>query len=54
MRFQELVDGFVTEPTLRSAIDELLMHKRAARESEHGRPWPVITSSLTGNFPGWN
>jgi len=42
MRFQDLVDGLVTDSALRDAIDELLAYKRAAKESEFGRPWPVI------------
>ena len=46
MRFQDLVDGLVTEPDLRAAIDELLIHKRAAKESEHGRPWPAINQFI--------
>ena len=46
MRFQYLVDGLVTEPALRAAIDELLMHKRAAKESERGRPWPAINQLI--------
>ncbi len=46
MRFQVLVDGLVTEPELRAAIVELLMHKRAAKESEHGRPWPAINQFI--------
>jgi predicted nucleotidyltransferase len=46
MRFQDLVDGLVTEPELRASIDELLMHKRAAKESEHGRPWPAINQFI--------
>ena len=46
LRIQDLVDGLVTEPVLRAAIDELLMHKRAAKESEHGRPWHAINQFL--------
>ena len=46
MRFQDLVDGLVTKPALRAAIDELLMHKRATKEFEHGRPWPAINQFI--------
>lgn len=42
MRFQDLVDALVTDPALRKAIDQLLVIKRAAAESEHGSPCPAI------------
>ncbi len=42
MRFQDLVDAIVTDPALRAAIDQLLVIKRAAAESEYGSPLPAI------------
>lgn len=44
MRFQDLVDAIVTDPALRAAIDQLLVIKRAAAESEYGLPLPAINA----------
>ena len=44
MRFQDLVDVIVTDPNLRAAIDQLLVIKRAAAESEYGSPLPTINA----------
>lgn len=46
MRFQELVDTIVNDPSLRDAIDQLLVIKRAAGESEYGRPLPIINAFI--------
>ena len=46
MRFQELVDVIITDPVLRSAINELLVIKRAAMESEYGQPLPIINTFI--------
>ncbi|MBL0168089.1 MAG: nucleotidyltransferase domain-containing protein [Propionivibrio sp.] len=46
MRFQQLVDVIVTDPALRDAIDQLLTIKRAAMESEYGRPLPIINAFI--------
>jgi uncharacterized protein len=46
MPFADLVDGIVTDPALRSAIDELLAIKRAAPESEYGQPLPIINAFI--------
>lgn len=46
MRFQELVDAIVTDPALRDAINQLLAIKRAATESEYGRPLPIINAFI--------
>lgn len=46
MRFQDLVDAIVIDPSLREAIDQLLAIKRAARESEHGQPLPIINAFI--------
>lgn len=42
MPFQQLVDGLISDPELRSAIDDLLQHKRQAGEAEYGTPLPAI------------
>jgi predicted nucleotidyltransferase len=46
MRFQDLVDAIVTDPTLRDAITHLLAIKRAANESEYGQPLPIINAFI--------
>ena len=46
IRFTELVAGLVTEPALQAAIGELLAHKRSAKESEYGKPWPIINAFI--------
>ena len=46
MRFQALVDGIVTDPAMRSAIEELLAVKRAATEAEYGQPMPIINAFI--------
>jgi hypothetical protein len=46
MRFQELVDAMITDPALLAAIDQLLAVKRAAMESEYGRPLPAINAFI--------
>jgi len=46
IRFSDLVDALVTDPVLRQSIDELLDHKRQARESQYGRPWPLINQFI--------
>lgn len=46
MRFQELVDGMVTDTLLRQAIAELLIIKRQVRESEYGAAIPAINSFI--------
>jgi predicted nucleotidyltransferase len=44
MRFTALVDGIVTDAGLRMAIEQLLVAKRAAMESEVGPPLPAINA----------
>lgn len=44
MPFQQLVDAIVTDPELRLAIEELLIIKRAAMESEQATPMPAINA----------
>ncbi len=46
MRFESLVDGIVDEPRLRKSIDRLLVHKRAASETEYGGTIPEINAFL--------
>lgn len=46
MRFQDLVDAIVLDPTLHDAIDQLLAIKRAAMESEYGQPLPIINAFI--------
>lgn len=46
MQFQALVDAIVTDPALRSAIDDLLVIKRAAMELEYGQPLPIINAFI--------
>lgn len=42
MAFQELVDGLITDARLREAIEQLLILKHTALESEYGKPLPVL------------
>lgn len=42
MAFQELVDGLITDARLREAIEQLLILKRTALESEYGKPLPAL------------
>ncbi len=44
MRFTALVDGIVTDAGLRMAIEQLLVAKRVAMESEVGPPLPAINA----------
>lgn len=44
MPFQQLVDAIVAGPELRHAIDELLVIKRAAMESQQAMPMPAINA----------
>lgn len=44
MRFTDLVDAIVTDAGLRMAIEQLLVAKRAAMESEMGAPLPAINA----------
>lgn len=46
MRFQALVDAIVTDPSLRDAIDQLLVIKRQTMESEYGQPLPIINAFI--------
>lgn len=46
MCFQTLVDGIITDPALRCAIERLLAIKRAVPESEYGTPLPVINAFI--------
>ena len=46
MRFQDLLDGIVTDAGLRAAIGDLLVIKRAANEAEYGQPMPVINAFI--------
>ena len=46
MRFQDLVDGLVSDEPLRAAIDALLRVKRASQESQYGQPMPVINAFI--------
>jgi len=46
MRFQDLVDAFVTDLALLNAIGHLLASKRAAMESEYGLPLPIINAFI--------
>lgn len=46
MRFQDLVDAIVSDRTLHDAIDQLLVIKRAALESEYGQSLPVINAFI--------
>ncbi len=46
MRFQDLVDSIVTDSALHGAIDQLLAIKRAAMESEHGQPLPILNAFI--------
>lgn len=46
MRFQDLVNAIVTDSALLGAIDQLLSIKRAAMESEHGKPLPIINAFI--------
>ena len=42
MPFQELVGGLITDAHLRAAVDQLLLLKRSALESEYGNPLPTL------------
>lgn len=46
MRFQDLVDGTVSDPAVLDAIAALLVVKRAAKESEHGAAMPVLNAFI--------
>ena len=46
MRFQALVEGLIDDPALRRAIDHLLLIKRAASETEYGRPMPELNAYI--------
>ena len=46
MRFQALVDTIVTDPVLREAISQLVVIKRAAKESEYGKPLRPINAFI--------
>lgn len=46
MRFQDLVDGTVSDPAVLDAIAALLVVKRAAKESEHGQAMPVLNAFI--------
>lgn len=46
MRFETLVDAMVTDPAVRDAIDQLLVRKRSAGESEFGLALPVINAFI--------
>ena len=46
MRFQDLVDGLVSDEPLRAAIDALLRVKRASQESQYGQPMPAINAFI--------
>jgi predicted nucleotidyltransferase len=46
MRFQDLVDRIVADPSLRGAIEDLLAIKRTLMESEYGEPLPIINAFL--------
>ncbi len=46
MRFQDLVNGLITEQPLRDAIDALLRVKRSVNESEYGQPLPAINAFI--------
>jgi predicted nucleotidyltransferase len=46
MRFQALVDGLVTDPELRQAIDALLAKKRRAGETEYGSRLSVLNAFI--------
>ncbi|MFZ4538420.1 nucleotidyltransferase domain-containing protein [Propionivibrio sp.] len=46
MPFQSLVDTLISDAELLAAIEQLLVYKRAAKESEYGRPLPVINQFI--------
>jgi predicted nucleotidyltransferase len=46
MRFAALVEAIVTDADLREAIEQLLVAKRAAMESEAGLPLPAINALI--------
>ncbi len=46
MRFQDLVDAIIKDPDLLAAIEQLLAIKRAANESEHRSPLPIINAFI--------
>ncbi|MDD2743331.1 MAG: nucleotidyltransferase domain-containing protein [Rhodocyclaceae bacterium] len=46
MPFQSLVDTLISDAELLAAIEQLLINKRAAKESEYGCPMPVINQFI--------
>ncbi len=46
MKFQDLVDGLITDAALLNAITQLLEIKRAAMEAEHAKPIPAINAFI--------
>lgn len=46
MPFQALVDALVSDPALIEAIEQLLAHKRAAKEAEYAHPLPILNSFI--------
>ena len=46
MPFARLVEGIVTDPLLREAIERLLAIKRAAAEAEYGAPLPELNAFI--------
>ena len=46
MPFQQLVDGLITDPLLKAAIEALLHRKRLAGEAEYGQPLPLINQFI--------
>lgn len=51
MQFQTLVDGLVTDPSVRSAIEQLLALKRTTPESGYGPPLPVLDAFIHTELP---
>lgn len=50
MRFSELLKATVTDPALRTAIDELLKVKRATKEAGYGAPLPLINAFIASEL----
>jgi uncharacterized protein len=50
MRFQDLVDALIQEPSLRTAIAYLLAWERRALELEYGARFQVIDEYLTSEL----
>jgi predicted nucleotidyltransferase len=50
MKFQDLVDGIVTEPALLADIKRLVQMKRAAMETDYGEPIPAINSFINSHL----